>query len=64
VTRGYELARTLAHAGPTALVHGDLHFANILVAEGRLVAIDPRPCWGDPAFDADTIPFLLRLAAC
>jgi streptomycin 6-kinase len=52
VVRAHELARTLACTGPTALVHGDLHFANILVADGRLVAIDPRPCLGDPAFDA------------
>ncbi len=69
VTAGHELARTLAQTGPTALVHGDLHLANILIARqpgladqpdqpdqpdppGRLVAIDPRPCLGDPDFDA------------
>ena len=57
VTRGHELARALAPTGPTALVHGDLHLANILIAEPppspqRLVAIDPRPCLGDPTFDA------------
>ena len=72
VAAGHELARTLAHTGPTALVHGDLHLANILIARqasqpgqpgqpsqasqasqpGRLVAIDPRPCLGDPDFDA------------
>ncbi len=63
VTAGHELACTLAQTGPTALVHGDLHLANILIARqpgladqpdqpGRLVAIDPRPCLGDPDFDA------------
>jgi streptomycin 6-kinase len=57
VTAGHELARSLAQSGPTALVHGDLHLANILIARQpgqprRLVAIDPRPCRGDPDFDA------------
>ena len=54
VTVAHQRARDLARGGPTALVHGDLHFANILVAEPprRLVAIDPRPCLGDPTFDA------------
>lgn len=37
----------------TTLLHGDLHAGNILRAgQGRgLVAIDPRPCLGDPAMD-------------
>jgi streptomycin 6-kinase len=54
VTVAHQRARDLAGGGPTALVHGDLHFANILVAEPPrgLVAIDPRPCLGDPTFDA------------
>lgn len=35
------------------LLHGDLHFGNVLDAGERgLVAIDPRPCVGDPASDA------------
>ncbi|MER5267728.1 aminoglycoside phosphotransferase family protein [Actinosynnema sp. NPDC002837] len=35
------------------LLHGDLHFGNVLDAGERgLVAIDPRPCVGDPAVDA------------
>lgn len=51
------LARELAGGGPRELVHGDLHPANVLRAGSarsgqRLVAIDPRPCLGDPAFDA------------
>lgn len=53
--RGAELARALA-AEPTAavLLHGDLHPGNVLDGgTGRgLVAIDPRPCVGDPALDA------------
>jgi streptomycin 6-kinase len=63
VTAGHELARALVRTGPTALVHGDLHLANILIAyqpgqpdqtrqPRRLVAIDPRPGLGDPDFDA------------
>ncbi|MER5478670.1 aminoglycoside phosphotransferase family protein [Streptomyces sp. NPDC002734] len=45
----------LCDTGPVGLVHGDLHAGNVLAgagAGGRLVAIDPRPTWGDPDFDA------------
>ena len=47
-------SRALAGAGAARLLHGDLHAGNVLRAgDGRgLVAIDPRPCRGDPAFDA------------
>ncbi|WP_418960318.1 aminoglycoside phosphotransferase family protein [Streptomyces tritici] len=46
-------ALELAADGPVGLVHGDLHPANVLSGPGgRLVAIDPRPAWGDPDFDA------------
>ncbi|MGK9463588.1 aminoglycoside phosphotransferase family protein [Streptomyces sp. G6] len=46
-------ALELAANGPVGLVHGDLHPANVLSGPGaRLVAIDPRPTWGDPDFDA------------
>jgi streptomycin 6-kinase len=47
-------ACALADDGPVRLVHGDLHPGNVLRgAPGRgVVAIDPRPCLGDPAFDA------------
>ena len=40
--------------GPVRLVHGNLHPGNVLRGgPGRgVVAIDPRPCLGDPAFDA------------
>ncbi|MFE2756396.1 aminoglycoside phosphotransferase family protein [Actinosynnema sp. NPDC059335] len=38
---------------PATLLHGDLHFGNVLDAGERgPVAIDPRPCVGDPAVDA------------
>lgn len=53
--RGHALARTLADAPVRAvLLHGDLHPANVLDGGPRrgLVAIDPRPCLGDPASDA------------
>lgn len=48
------LARQLAVEGPVGLVHGDLHPGNVLRGgENRgVVAIDPRPCWGDRASDA------------
>ncbi|MGY3203088.1 aminoglycoside phosphotransferase family protein [Streptomyces sp. TE5632] len=46
-------ALELSASGPVALVHGDLHPANVLSGPGaRMVAIDPRPAWGDPDFDA------------
>ena len=55
----YERGRTQAlrlagDAGPCVLLHGDLTPANILDGgpERGLVAIDPAPCLGDPAFDA------------
>ncbi|MFJ6673637.1 aminoglycoside phosphotransferase family protein [Actinosynnema sp. NPDC091369] len=48
--RAAELARDRV---PATLLHGDLHFGNVLDAGARgLVAIDPRPCVGDPAVDA------------
>ncbi|MER6104461.1 aminoglycoside phosphotransferase family protein [Streptomyces sp. NPDC001832] len=48
-----ETALELAASGPVGLVHGDLHSANVLSGPGaRMVAIDPRPTWGDPDFDA------------
>jgi streptomycin 6-kinase len=53
--RGRRLATRLAESvPPTALLHGDLTPSNILDAGYRrgLVAIDPAPCLGDPAFDA------------
>ena len=54
VDRARRTARELAQSGPAALVHGDLHPANVLdggPARG-LVAIDPRPSLGDPDWDA------------
>ncbi|QKW23394.1 phosphotransferase [Kitasatospora sp. NA04385] len=46
-------ALELAASGPVGLVHGDLHPSNVLAGPGgRPVAIDPRPSWGDPDFDA------------
>jgi len=52
--RARELARELAatYAGPPALLHGDLHPGNVLNGRRGLIAVDPRVCAGDPAFDA------------
>jgi streptomycin 6-kinase len=53
--RGRWLATWLAQdAWPMVLLHGDLTPSNLLDggAERGLVAIDPAPCLGDPAFDA------------
>ncbi|MFE3268910.1 aminoglycoside phosphotransferase family protein [Streptomyces sp. NPDC059215] len=51
-------AQELAADGPAGLVHGDLHPANVLSGPGgRMVAIDPRPAWGDPDFD--TVDWIL-----
>ncbi|WP_410636344.1 aminoglycoside phosphotransferase family protein [Amycolatopsis sp. cmx-4-83] len=53
LARARHRAMALAQDGPLAVVHGDLHPGNVLDAgPGRgLVAIDPRPSVGDPAFD-------------
>ncbi|HKS44956.1 MAG TPA: phosphotransferase [Amycolatopsis sp.] len=45
-------ALALAADGPRMLLHGDLHPGNVLDGAAGIVAIDPRPCVGDPAFDA------------
>ena len=52
--RGRRLAHRLAEQpAPTVLLHGDLTPVNVLDGGDRgLVAIDPAPCLGDPAFDA------------
>jgi streptomycin 6-kinase len=53
--RSRELALRLAAGGSrTVLLHGDLTPVNILDGGDKrgLVAIDPAPCVGDPAFDA------------
>jgi streptomycin 6-kinase len=58
--RGRRLAEHLAvRAAPTVLLHGDLTPVNILDggAKRGLVAIDPAPCLGDPAFDAVDVLF-------
>jgi streptomycin 6-kinase len=58
--RGRQLALRLAsEASPSVLLHGDLTPVNVLDAgpERGLVAIDPAPCLGDPAFDAVDLVF-------
>ena len=53
--RGRRLAARLAgDASATVLLHGDLTPVNVLDGgeQRGLVAIDPAPCVGDPAFDA------------
>lgn len=58
--RGRQLAMRLAENTPaTILLHGDLTPANVLEGgeERGLVAIDPAPCLGDPAFDAIDLVF-------
>jgi streptomycin 6-kinase len=51
--------RLAADAAPTVLLHGDLTPVNVLDggSERGLVAIDPAPCLGDPAFDAIDLVF-------
>lgn len=53
LARARSRAMALAEDGPVAVVHGDLHPGNVLDAGPRrgVVAIDPRPSVGDPAFD-------------
>jgi streptomycin 6-kinase len=64
--RSRELAlRLAADAPPAVLLHGDLTPVNVLDGgTGRgLVAIDPAPCVGDPAFDAIDLVFWRASAA-
>ncbi|MEU8758685.1 aminoglycoside phosphotransferase family protein [Streptomyces sp. NPDC048659] len=47
--------RELARAQPDTLVHGDLHARNVLRAEREpWLAVDPKGCAGDPAYDGGT----------
>ena len=57
--RGRRLALRLATDTSSAvLLHGDLTPVNVLDGGARgLVAIDPAPCLGDPAFDAVDLVF-------
>ncbi len=58
--RGRQLAMRLAEDDSSAvLLHGDLTPVNVLDGgeERGLVAIDPAPCLGDPAFDAIDLVF-------
>jgi len=60
--RGRKLAMRLAENAPrTVLLHGDLTPVNILDGgvDRGLVAIDPAPCLGDPAFDVVDLVFWL-----
>jgi streptomycin 6-kinase len=42
----------LASAGHPVVVHGDLHYANVMAdAAGEWVAIDPKPMAGDPHYE-------------
>ncbi|MFD7778833.1 aminoglycoside phosphotransferase family protein [Streptomyces sp. NPDC059753] len=48
--------RDLGRDQPETLVHGDLHFGNVLQAEREpWLAIDPKGYVGDPAYDAITL---------
>lgn len=54
LSRSRSAAMELARGGPVRLLHGDLHPHNVLDAGPArgATAIDPRPCFGDPAIDA------------
>jgi streptomycin 6-kinase len=58
--RGRQLALQLADDSPArVLLHGDLTAVNVLDGGSQrgLVAVDPAPCLGDPAFDAVDLVF-------
>ncbi|MBF4163334.1 aminoglycoside phosphotransferase family protein [Nocardioides acrostichi] len=48
-----DLARDLRRGDPSTavLVHGDLHYENVLARQGEWVAIDPHAMSGDPHFE-------------
>ncbi|MEU9244723.1 aminoglycoside phosphotransferase family protein [Streptomyces sp. NPDC048385] len=49
-------ARELGRTQPDTLVHGDLHARNILRADREpWLAVDPKGCAGDPAYDGGTL---------
>jgi streptomycin 6-kinase len=50
-TRARDRCSALLDTQPRVLLHGDLHPGNVLDGGHALVAIDPRPCVGDPCFD-------------
>ena len=45
----------LSSAGTPVLLHGDLHHFNILSAQDRWTAIDPKGVAGEPAFEAGAL---------
>ncbi|WP_329138837.1 aminoglycoside phosphotransferase family protein [Streptomyces sp. NBC_01476] len=48
--------RELGRVQPDTLVHGDLHAGNILRADREpWLAVDPKGCAGDPAYDGGTL---------
>jgi len=54
VDQAISLGRDLLEpfAGADVVVHGDLHYANVLAdGDGRWVAIDPKPMSGDPHYE-------------
>jgi streptomycin 6-kinase len=54
VEQAVSLARDLASDPDSTgtLVHGDLHYANVLLSEaGDWLAIDPKPLSGDPHYE-------------
>lgn len=57
VTRTGDLARELtATPGPRSLLHGDLHFGNILAGTREpWLAIDPNPLAGHPGFELNAL---------
>ena len=50
-TRALHRCRALLDTQPRVRLHGDLHLGNVLDGDHTLMAIDPRPCVGDPCFD-------------
>ncbi|MFD5410520.1 aminoglycoside phosphotransferase family protein [Streptomyces nojiriensis] len=48
--------RELGRTQPDVLIHGDLHARNILRADREpWLAVDPKGCVGDPAYDGGTL---------
>ena len=49
--RGKRVRVDVVETNGQALIHSDLHYANVMARAGNWVAIDPKPLSGDPHYE-------------